>query len=228
MKTRHTPVNLKKKIFLFFPLGVIVVGLMLFLPAGSLKYWQAWVFIGILFIPCIFVALYFLKHDPELLVRRMRFKEKEVQQKTIIKIANLFFLIGFLIPGLDYRYGWSNVSSPVVILSDAIIFLGYLIVFFVFKENSYTSRIIEVEKEQKLITTGPYSVIRHPMYAGVILMIIFMPIALGSYWALMFFVPVIALVILRIFNEEEVLLRDLKGYSEYVKKVKYRLIPCVW
>jgi len=220
--------NFRRKIFSFFVLGIIVMGLMLFLPAGSLGYWQAWLFMGTLFIPFIFVVLYFLKHDPELLGRRMKFKEKEAEQKIIIKITTLIFFAGFLIPGFDYRYGWSNVPTFLVILSDIIVFLGYMMVFFVFKENSYASRIIEVEKGQKVITTGPYSVIRHPMYAGQILMFIFMPIALGSYWALIFFIPVVVLLILRILNEEEVLSRDLEGYREYTKKVKYRLIPGIW
>ena len=220
--------TLKKKIFLFFPLGVIAIGLMLFLPAGSLNYWQAWLFMATLFIPAIFVASYFLKHDPELLQRRMKFKEKEARQKTIIKIANLLFFIGILIPGFDYRYGWSDIPAFIVILSDIIVFLGYMLVFRTFKENSYASRVVEVEKNQKVITTGPYSIIRHPMYAGIIPMYIFMPIALGSYWALIFFIPVIVLIILRTLDEEKVLLRDLKGYEEYTKKVRYRLIPGIW
>jgi protein-S-isoprenylcysteine O-methyltransferase Ste14 len=216
------------KIFFIFLLGILVTGLMLFLPAGSLNYWQAWIFMGVLFIPVMFVVSYFLKHDRGLLERRMKFKEKEAEQKTIIKITDLIFFVGFLIPGFDYRYGWSKVPTAVVIISDIIIFLGYLLVFFVFRENSYTSRIIEVDKKQKVISTGPYSVIRHPMYAGVISMFIFMPLALGSYWALIFFIPVIVLVILRTLNEEEVLLRDLKSYKEYCQKVRYRLIPGVW
>lgn len=216
------------KIFLAFFLTFVFLGLGLFLPAGSAKYWQAWVFIGIVFIPVIFVVFYFLKHDPKLLERRMKFKEKEIQQKIIMRIAIFIFFIGFLIPGFDYRYSWSNVPIWLVILSDIIIFLGYTIVFFVFKENSYTSRIIEVVKGQKVITTGPYSIIRHPMYIGVTLMFLFMPMALGSYLALIFFVLIIAIIILRILNEEKVLLRDLKGYNEYTKKVKYRLIPKIW
>lgn len=220
--------KLKKKIFLFFISGIIITGLMLFLPAGSLKYWHAWIFMCVLFTPAIFVVLYFLKHNPELLERRIKFKEKEAQQKTIIKITNLIFFIGFLFPGFDYRFGWSNVPTFLVIMSDIIIFLGYLLVFFVFKENSYTSIIIEVDKKQKVITTGPYSVVRHPMYAGIIPMFIFMPLALGSYWALIFFILIIPLIILRTLNEEKVLLRDLKGYKEYTKKVKYRLIPYIW
>jgi len=220
--------GLKIKIFLFFVLALIVTGLMLFLPAGTIKYWQAWVFMGVLFIPVIFVMLYLLKNDPGLLERRMRFKEKEAEQKTIIKIASLIFFIGFLIPGLDHRFGWSNVPVPIVISADVIIFLGYLSVFFVFKENSYTSRTVEVDRKQKVITTGPYSIIRHPMYAGMISMFICIPLALGSYWALLFFIPVIILILLRTLNEEKVLLRDLKGYKKYCKKVRYRLIPGIW
>ncbi|MBU0668069.1 isoprenylcysteine carboxylmethyltransferase family protein [Patescibacteria group bacterium] len=216
------------KIFSIFIIGIIISCLILFLPAGSIMYWHAWLFIGTFFIPAFFVLIYFLKHDPKFLERRMKFKEKEIKQKTIIKIATLIFLAGFLIPGFDYRYGWSNIPTFLVILSDIIIFFGYLIILFVFKENRYASRIVVVEKGQKVITTGPYSVVRHPMYAGAILMYIFLPIALGSYWALFFFISIIPFIILRIFNEEEVLLRDLKGYREYMKKVKYRLIPGIW
>ncbi len=163
-----------------------------------------------------------------MLERRLKYKEKEAEQKIIIKIATLIFFIGFLVPGFDYRYGWSNVPIFLVILSNILIFLGYILIFFVFRENSYTSRIVEVYKKQKVITTGPYSVVRHPMYTGIILMYISIPTALSSYWALIFFVPVVAVIIPRIFNEEKVLLKGLKGYKEYTKKVKYRLIPYVW
>ncbi len=220
--------KLKKTIFLLFPLAIIVTGLMLFLPAGSLNYWQAWLFMVTLFIPFFFLAIYFLKHDPELLKRRMKFKEKEAQQILIIKLANIFFFIGFLIPGFDYRFGWSNVPVFLVVLSNLVIFAGILLIFFVYKENSYTSRIIHVEKRQKVVTTGPYSIIRHPMYLGVIMMFISIPTALGSYWALLFFIPVIALIFFRTLNEEKVLLRDLKGYAKYMQKVKYKLVPGVW
>jgi protein-S-isoprenylcysteine O-methyltransferase Ste14 len=220
--------GLNAKMFLFLILALIITGLMLFLPAGSLNYWQAWVFMVTLFIPPLFVIAYFLKHDPGLLERRMQFREKETEQKTIIKIADLILLIGFLIPGFDYRYHWSAVPIWLVILSDIIIFSGYLLIFIVFKENSYTSRTVEVAKKQKVITTGPYSLVRHPMYVGMILIFIFIPLALGSYWALICFVPIIILLIFRIFNEEKVLLRDLKGYKEYMQKTRYRLIPGIW
>lgn len=220
--------KIKKKALIIFPAALIVTGLMLFLPAGSFSFRNAWIFIAVIFIPCIFVVSYLLKHDPALLERRMRYKEKEIEQKTIMKIATLLFLIGFIMPGLDFRYGWSNVPLFLVIMSDAIIFSGYMLIFFVFRENSYTSRIIEVEKGQKVISTGPYSVVRHPMYVGVLLMYLFIPTALGSYYSLILFLPVILVIIFRILNEEKVLTGNLPGYTEYTKKVKYRLIPGIW
>ena len=217
-----------KKVFLVFPLAFLFIGLMLFLPAGTFDYWQAWLFILVLFIPVVFVLSYLLKRDPELLARRMKFKEKEVHQKLIIKISSFMFFIGFLIPGFDYRFSWSSVPLWLVIAADIIILLSYLLVFLVFRENSYTSRIVEVAKGQKVISTGPYSVIRHPMYAGVMLMYLFMPVALGSYWALIVFVPTIGVIVFRALDEEKVLLKGLKGYREYCKKVRYRIIPGIW
>jgi len=199
------------------------------LTAGSLKYWQAWLFCVVIFAPVFFVVSYFLKRSPEFLERRMKFKEKEIEQKKIIKISNLAFFIGILIPGFDYRFGWSVVPVWLVLISDVIILAGYFLVFLVFKENVFAGRTIEIFKGQKVINTGPYAVIRHPMYAGVIPMYLFMPLALGSFWAVIPFIPVVFIIIvLRILNEEEVLKRDLPGYVGYCKKVRYRLIPFVW
>jgi len=220
--------NFWLKALLLLALTVVVTGLLLFLPAGSLKYWQAWLFMGVLFIPFIFVVLYLIMNDPELIERRLRFKEKEAGEKLIIKLSQVIFFIGILVPGFDYRFGWSHVPVWLVILSDTVIFLGYMLVFLTFKENSYASRIVEVEKKQKLCMTGPYAVVRHPMYAGIIPMYVCVPIALGSYYALIFFVPVVGVIFYRIFDEEKILSRNLKGYKQYMNKVKYRLIPGVW
>ncbi len=220
--------ELKKKVFFRFMMAPIFMGLMLFLPAGSFGYWQAWIYCGVIFIPVFFVVFYFLKKDPELLERRMRMRETEEKQKTIIKFAYIFFFIGFIIPGLDYRYHWSDVPVLLVIAANVIVLSGYIFVFFVLRENSYASRIIEVEKGQKVITTGPYAIVRHPMYLGVLLMYLFTPLALGSYWALIFFLPLLPLIVFRLLNEEEVLLRELMGYEEYCGKTRYRLFPFIW
>ena len=224
----ETDRTLKRKMLWAFPSAVVVTGLMLFLPAGSLRYWQAWMFLATLFLPVLFVVSYFLRRDPALLARRMQVKEKEREQQVIVKLASLAMFLGFLFPGLDHRYGWSGVPAWASILADALVFLGYVIVFFVFRENSYTSRIVEVVEGQKVVTTGPYSLVRHPMYAGLVLMYLSTPIALGSFWALGFFVPVIVLIVVRALDEERVLVRDLEGYKEYTRMVRYRLVPGVW
>lgn len=204
------------------------MGLMLFLPAGSIMYWQAWIYCSVIFVPMAFIIFYLFNQDPELLERRMRLREKEEKQKTIIKVAYIFFFIGFVIPGLDHRYHWSNVPVLLVITANAIVLSGYLLCFLVFQENSYASRIIEVEKGQNVITTGPYAIVRHPMYLGVLLMFLFTPLALGSYLALIFFLPLIPLIVLRLLNEEKVLLRELRGYKKYCQKTRYHLVPFIW
>jgi protein-S-isoprenylcysteine O-methyltransferase Ste14 len=212
----------------WFSAGFIVVALFLFLPAGSLLYWQAWVYLGVLFIPMIVVVNYFIKRDPGLLERRMRTREKYEPQKRIQALTGVLFFLGFLIPGLDYRFGWSFVPVPLVLAADAVVALGYLLIFLVFRENSYTSRIIDVEPGQRVVTTGPYALIRHPMYLGVTLMFLATPLALGSWVAvpLYFLVPVF--LVFRIRNEEEVLVRELPGYADYCREVRYRLIPGLW
>lgn len=219
---------LKKKIYSRLAIFPVAISVLLFIPAGSFLYWQAWIYFGVIFFPMLFVLRYLLKRDPELLERRLRSKEKVKEQKTIVKLFSLLFLIGFVIPGLDYRFGWSHVSVPIVILANVLVFTGYLIFFSVMKANTYASRIIEVEKEQTVISSGPYAIVRHPMYTGWLLMIIATPVALGSYWSLLVFMLFTIPLVQRIVNEEKVLLKELPGYEEYCRKIEYRLIPYIF
>lgn len=214
-----------KKFVLIYP---VFIALFLFLPAGSFRYWEAWLYAVVLFIPIAATLTYLLKNDPDLLERRMRLKEKEAKQKVIARFFRLPFLLGFLIPGFDFRYNWSEVPTVIVLIANLLVLLGYLFVLLVFRENTYTSRIVEVEKDQKVITTGPYAIIRHPMYAGSILLFLATPLALGSWWAFLIFGFFPVVLIFRILDEERVLRRDLPGYSEYCQKVRFRLIPFIW
>lgn len=205
-----------------------VLMVMLFLPAGTFVYWEAWVYLAVLIIPMSFVLVYLLNHAPELLERRMRLKEKEPAQKVIIAIAFFCFALAYVLPGFDKRFGWSQVPAVAVIAADILVLLGYGLVFLVFRENPYASRVIEVEPGQKVISSGPYAIIRHPMYLGESLMFLFSPLALGSYWAMIPALGIVLLLVARIKNEERVMMRDLEGYPEYMRKTVYRLVPGVW
>jgi protein-S-isoprenylcysteine O-methyltransferase Ste14 len=220
--------GLKKRVYLRLIAAPFVLGLMLFVPAGSFSYWEAWLYCGVIFVPLVFAVRQFLINDPGLLERRMKMQEKEGGQKRIVKISAVIFLVGFLLPGLDYRFGWSAVPGVLVLAADAIVFLGYLIIFLTLRENCFASRIIEVEEGQQVISTGPYAVVRHPMYAGMLLMFLFTPLALGSSLALVVFVPLAVMIVFRIRNEETVLRRELPGYQEYCGTVRYRLVPGIW
>jgi protein-S-isoprenylcysteine O-methyltransferase Ste14 len=220
--------SFKKKMAAMYIFALAFTAAIFFIPAGTLDFYEVWVFLGVLFIPMFFLLGYFLKKDPAILERRMNYKERVKTQKILITIADIIFLIAFLIPGFDHRYGWSNIPFEIVITADVIIFLSYLLFFLVLKENSYASRVIEVTKDQKVISTGPYAIVRHPMYVAITGMMIAMPIALGSLWAMIPFLLVIPVIILRILNEEKVLKDELKGYKEYCHKTRFRLIPYIW
>ncbi|MDD5569662.1 MAG: isoprenylcysteine carboxylmethyltransferase family protein [Bacteroidales bacterium] len=213
------------KVVVLYPVFMCIL---FFLPAGSFKFWEAWIYSVTLFIPMMTTLIYLVNKDPALLERRFKRKEKEIKQKIIVKIFTIPFFIGFIIPGFDYRFNWSDVPIFLVVIANIIVFLSYFFVFLVFKENSYASRVVEVEKNQKIISTGPYAIVRHPMYTGMTFLFLFTPIALGSYWALTMFVFLPIVFIFRILNEENVLRKDLSGYIEYCQKTRYRLIPYIW
>lgn len=214
--------------YLRFFLGIPVLGLAFFLPAGTLNYWEAWAFMAILFTPMFFIMQYLIKNDPALLERRARSKEQASEQNLIVKLSFVYYLVTYLLPGFDKRYGWSDTPLWLVVLAQVFVFLGYILVTQVFKENSYASRTVEVDEDQKVIDTGPYAVVRHPMYVGVTTLYVLSPLALGSTWGLLASVLIIPLIIARIVSEEKILAKDLAGYTEYQQKVKYRLIPLVW
>lgn len=203
-------------------------GALLFVPAGTLQYWEAWVYLAIFLFPTTLVTVYFMRNDPGLLERRMRSREPEAEQRLIITLSWVYCLIAFALPGLDKRYEWSSVPAAMVIVADIVILLGYGLVFLVFKENRYASRVVEVEQRQEVISTGPYALVRHPMYLGAMLMLIFSPLALGSYWAIIASPVFPVILVARILNEEKILLRDLKGYREYMGRTRYRMIPGLW
>jgi protein-S-isoprenylcysteine O-methyltransferase Ste14 len=198
------------------------------LPAGTFKYWQVYLYFSVIVIPMIFVLFYFLKRDPKFLERRTKGTEKVKEQKLIQLINLPVFMAAFIVPGLDRRFGWSDVPVEIIIITNIVILGGYLIIFNVFRQNSYASRIVETYKEQKVITTGLYSTVRHPMYIGVLIMYVPTPLALGSYWGLIPMALLPVALVLRILNEEKVLKENLEGYKEYCLKTKYRLIPYIW
>ncbi|MBK9601532.1 MAG: isoprenylcysteine carboxylmethyltransferase family protein [Anaerolineales bacterium] len=209
-------------------IGIPVLLLIIFLPAGTFAYWEAWVYLAILLIPMLIVMIYFIKKTPEFLARRMQLKEKEDEQKIIVKLALIPFLLAFILPGIDKRLGWSNVPILIIVVAEILVCIGYIFVVLVFKENQFASRIIEVVKGQKVIQSGPYRIVRHPMYLGTILMYVSSPLALGSYWAIIPAIFIIPILVARIINEEKVLTKKLEGYSAYKQKTRYRLIPGIW
>ena len=211
-----------------FLLGVILVGLLIFLPAGTLSFINGWLFMGILFIPMFLAGIVMMLKNPELLKSRLNAKEKQAEQSIVVKLSGLMFLAGFLVAGLNYRFAWYVLSTGVSVAATVVFLVAYLLYGEVLRENTYLSRTIEVRENQKVIDTGLYGIVRHPMYSVTLLLFLAMPLILGSFQSFVIFLVYPFIIAKRIRNEETFLEKELAGYREYKDKVKYRLIPFVW
>ncbi len=212
---------------------LVMFATLLFLPAGTLKFWEAWVFMAIMFLPAIVFSAYYLKHDPQLMERRLQFKEKVKEQKAVMTVAVVVFVAALLTAGLDHRFGWTrelagDVPTWLKITAQALVLGGYLLCHWVVGVNRFASRTIQVEAGQKVIADGPYALVRHPMYFGMLGMWLCVPVALGSYVALPVFALLVPVIVLRLLNEEKVLRLELPGYEAYCDKTRFRLVPYVW
>ena len=202
--------------------GLIIVSSLLFIPATSFSYWNAWLFIGLLFIPMFIFGIILIFKNQTLLKNRLNAKEKEKEQKIVILLSAIMFISGFIIAGLNYKYNWTHISNTIVIISSIVFIISYILYAEVLRENTYLSRTIEV------VDTGMYSIVRHPMYTITIILFLMIPLILGSIISFLIFLIYPFIIIIRINNEEKVLKKELKGYKEYMKKVKYKLIPYIW
>lgn len=223
---------MNKKLFLKaisrYIMGVILVSILLLVPAGTIYYWNAWLLMGMLFIPMLIVGIILIFKNPMLLESRLDVKENENEQKQVIVYSGLMFLLGFIIAGLNFRFSWSILPDIVIIISSILFLIAYSLYGEVLRENTYLSRTVGVQKNQKVIDTGLYGTVRHPMYAITIILFLTMPLILGSIISFIIFLMYPIIIVKRIKNEEEVLEKELKGYREYKKKVKYRLLPFIW
>jgi protein-S-isoprenylcysteine O-methyltransferase Ste14 len=218
---------ISKALSRFIP-GIIILSALMFISAGTINYWNAWLFMGELFIPMLLVLVYLIIWDPELLLKRLNANEKEKTQQKVVLITLIMFLSAFIISGLDYRYKWSSVPLLVVLISATMVLTGYILFFIVMRQNSYASRVVEIQEKQKVIDTGLYGIVRHPMYSAAILMFMSMPLVLGSFYAL---IPLLIFPFqmgIRMRNEEQILEKGLDGYIEYKKRVRYKIIPFLW
>ncbi len=211
-----------------FLLGIILIGVLIFLPAGTFSFVNGWIFMGILFVPMFVVGLVMMFKNPELLKKRLNAKEKEKEQNLVVKLSGLMFLVGFIVAGLNFRCGWYSLPKGVVIGSSIVFLVAYILYAEVLRENTYLSRTIEVQENQKVIDTGLYGIVRHPMYSATLLLFLSMPLVLGSIFSFCIFLAYPPIIAKRIKNEEKLLEKELNGYVEYKKKVKYRLIPFIW
>ena len=211
-----------------FLLGVAIVGLLLFLPAGSFQYWQGWLLMGILFVPMFIAGLVMMARNPELLRKRLNAREQEAEQKTVVKLSGLLFFAAFVVAGLNWRYGWCVLPDWAVWVAAGVFVVSYLLYAEVLRENTYLSRTIEVQENQKVIDTGLYGIVRHPMYMATTILFLAMPLVLASPISFIIMLGYIPVIAKRIKNEEKVLEEGLDGYAEYKKKVKYRILPFIW
>ena len=223
--------NLYTKTFGSLVALAVAMGLLLFLPAGTIRYWQAWVYLATFTVASALTSLYLIRKDPALLMRRMKggpTAEKEAMQKIIMLFASAGFIALLVVPALDYRFGWSVAPLAVVIAGDILVVIGFYFIFLVYKENTFTSATIEIAENQKVISTGPYALVRHPMYASALLYLVGTPLALGSYWGLLALAFMMLFLVWRLMEEEKFLARNLPGYTAYQKQVRHHLVPYVW
>ena len=211
-----------------FLMDLIIVGTLLFIPAGTFEYWNGWLFIGLLFIPMFIAGIILMIKNPDLLKKRLNAKENENEQKQVIAFSGLMFLLGFIIAGLNFRFKWIELPNIVTIIGSVLFVISYILYAEVLRENTYLSRTIEVQDNQKVIDTGLYGIVRHPMYAVTIVLFLTIPLILGSIISFVIFLLYPIIISKRINNEEKVLEKELKGYSEYKQKVKYKVIPFIW
>jgi len=222
---------LRSQAFLGLGALIAVVGVLVFAAAGTIRYPQAWVFLVTFFGSSLAITLYLMRRDPKLLARRVKagpVAEQRPRQRMIQNLASGAFLAILAVPALDHRFGWTHVPLPVVVAGDVLVAFGFLVVFLVFRENSYASAVIEVGAEQKVIDTGLYAWVRHPMYAGALVLLAGIPLALGSFWGLLVLVPLAAIIAWRLLDEEAFLVQQLPGYAAYCNQTRHRLIPFVW
>ena len=211
-----------------FIFGLLIVGMLLFLPAGTFAYTNAWLFIALLFVPILILGIVLFIKSPELLEKRLNAKEDESTQKGVVAISGVLFLAGFIVAGLDFRFCWSHIPNWVVAIASVVLLVSYALYAEVMRENVYLSRTIEIQENQKVVDTGLYGIVRHPMYAATLWLFLAIPIVLGSWWSFLCFLPYIPVIAVRIINEEKVLSEGLEGYTDYKKRVKHRIIPFVW
>ena len=211
-----------------FSLGVVLVCLLIFLPAGTFSFTNGWLFMGILFVPMFLAGIVMMFKNPELLKKRLNAKEEQKEQSLVVKLSGLMFLIGFIVAGLGFRFNWYTLPKSIVVCATVVFIAAYILYAEVLRENTYLSRTIEVQENQKVIDTGLYGIVRHPMYSATLLLFLSMPMVLGSIYSFLIFLVYPFIIAKRIKNEEELLEKELDGYREYKQKVKYRLIPFIW